>query len=159
VTLCRTEGRHATIGSLLTFALVLSACAATVAPKEPAPLPPPPPPIPACGSVEVDDRSVPPSDARVSLVQEVARQKLAAINACARAYRLHITVTVDQAGTGRLRVTLRTVVYRPGGEMVGDIPTTLSTDHALAEERTAREANLLRTGTESLVLLYSDHFH
>ena len=115
-------------------------------------------PLSACGIVEVEDHSVPPSDARVTVVREATRQHLATLAACSRPYRLHVNVKVEQVGAGRLRVRLRAVVYRVAGEMVADIPTTLSADHADSEQRVSAEEDLLRSGAERTALLFAEHF-
>ncbi len=115
-------------------------------------------PPPECGEVDVEDHSVPPDPVRVTVARQTTRQKLAALGACTRPYHLRVNLTVDQVGEGRLRVKIRAVVYRRTGEVVADIPTTLSAEHAIPEERASKEAELLRSGAESTALLFADHF-
>ncbi len=139
--------------------LATSACGPPPPTAAPAAVVVAPPPPPACGSVEVDDTSVPPDPARGAAVRDATRQMLAARGACSPKYKMHINVTVEQKGTGRLEVRLRTVIYRTGGEMAADIPTKLSAEHTAPEDRAAKEAELLKNGGESVALLYIEHFH
>ncbi len=139
-------------------ALALAGCTpAVVAAPPPAPVSVPAP-LPACGAVDVEDRSTPPSDARVRIVRATLRQKLAALAVCSRPYRIHVNVTVDQVAAGRLRARFLAVVYRNGGEMIGEIPTTLSAEPPVPEDRASREAELLKSGAESTALLFVEHF-
>ncbi len=142
-------------------AFLISASACPSAPPPQAPqrvvvLPPPPPP--ACGDVVVEDHSVPPADFRATLVRDAMRQKLAAVQACERPYRVRVNIVVAQVGDGRLRAELRAVIYRKTGEMVGDLPTKLSSEHAVPEERATKEAELLKAGGDSTALLFAEHF-
>jgi hypothetical protein len=113
-------------------------------------------PLPAPLSVE--DHTVPPSDAHVTVVRETMRQKLTELGVCSRPYRLRVDVTLDQVGAGPLRARLRAVVYRKAGEVAGDIPTTLSAEHAAPEDRTSSEADLLRSGADRMAKVFSDNF-
>jgi hypothetical protein len=94
----------------------------------------------------------------VTLIRDTLRQKLAALSLCSRPYHLHMIVTVEQVGTGRLNVVLRAVVYRNSGEVAADIPTKLSANHAAPEDREEKEAELLRSGAEATAALFGEHF-
>jgi hypothetical protein len=113
-----------------------------------------------CGEVEVEDHSVPPDPAHVALVRDVFRQQLAAVGACSRPFRLHLGLTIEPAGLGRVRATMSLLVYRPiqkGGALAGEVPTTLTGDRSSASDVVATEA-LLRVGAEHSAQAFSKSF-
>jgi hypothetical protein len=128
-----------------------------VAPRPVAVAPAPPPP-PACGAVEIDDHTSPANDGHARLVRDTMRQKLAALGGCARPYRVHVDMTLEQLGADGLRVSLRLIIYGKSGALAGEIPTKVSINHSLPGDVTSHQA-LLRAGAEQAAQVFAQNFH
>jgi hypothetical protein len=136
---------------------VLAACASAP--------PPPPGPVaivaaarPACGAVRVDDRSVPPSPDRATVVRDAMREELAALGACASQYRIQVNLTIEAASAARARIRLHVVVYAKDGALAAEIPTTVSGDRSSPQDLVATDA-LLRAAAQQAAHVFSQNFH
>lgn len=116
-----------------------------------------PPPRPACGHVEVESATE-PTGAQAALVREAMREKLAALGVCARPYRIHVDLGLEQLGADGMRARLRLIVYANSGALAGEIPTALSINHFTPGDIASKEA-LLRAGADQAAVLYTQSFH
>jgi len=68
-----------------------------------------------------------------------------------------VDVTLEPGGLGRVRARFFLVVYRVGGALAGEIPTTLTGDRSSDEDIVATNA-LLRIGSEHAAQVFTEHF-
>ena len=115
------------------------------------------PPPPSCGVVDVEDHNQTPTGVSAQLVRDAMRQKLAALAACDRPYRIHVDLTVEAVGSDGLRARLRLIIYGNHGSLAGEIPTALSLNHWAPADVASRDA-LLREGSAQAAELFSRNF-
>lgn len=106
----------------------------------------------------MDDHTRPIDETHARVVRDELRQKLFASGACARPFHIHGDMTLEQLGADGLRVRLRFIVYGNSGALAGEIPSTVSINHAAPGEVAPREA-LLRAAADQAAQVYLQSFH